>query len=112
MLIDIFTDYIRNKKDLREYVELRKGINERGEFNNDELLKIQENLEKLQNENPEIYSKMYAVLEEIIEKDLGDYIDYPLNFARVILNMEKAKSLDDMYNKYKAELSHHYQTLN
>ena len=34
MLIDVFTDFIRNKKDLREYVEKRKRINERGEFNN------------------------------------------------------------------------------
>jgi predicted nuclease with TOPRIM domain len=112
MLIDIFTDYIRNQKDLREYVEKRKGINERGEFNDAQLLKIQENLEKLKNENPEIHTKMYAVLEEVFKRDAGDYIDYPLNFARVILNMEKSKSLDDMYNKYKAELNHQYQTVN
>ena len=112
MLIEIFTDYIRNQKDLREYIELRKDINERGEFNNEELLTIQENLEKLKSENPEIYSKMFDVLEEVYEKDAGDIIDYPLNFARVILNMEKAKSLDDMYNKYKAELSHQFQTIN
>ena len=111
MLIDIFTDYIRNKKDLRNYIELRKGINERGEFNNDELLQIQENLERLQKENPEIYTKMYEVLEEIYEKDEGNYIDYPLNFAKTILDMDKMDSQEDMYSKYQSELRHKYQTI-
>lgn len=111
MLIEIFEDYIRNKKDLRQYVQVRKEINERGEFNDFELIKIQEHLEELQKLNPEIYTKMYAVLEKVYEKDVGSYIDYPLNFARVILNMDHAKSLEDMYNTYKAELKHRYQTI-
>ena len=36
-LIDLFSDYIRNKKDLLEYIEKRKDINERGEFNDEKL---------------------------------------------------------------------------
>jgi len=111
MLIDIFADYIRNKKDLREYIELRKTINERGEFNNNELVQIQENLEKLKKENFEIYTKMYEVLEEIYEQDKGNYIDYSLNFAKTILDMDKVDSLEGMYKKYKSELKHRYQTI-
>lgn len=111
MLIDIFTDYIRNKKDLREYVELRKGINERGEFNNIELIKIQENLEKLKKENFVIYTKMYEILEEIYKQDQGNYTEYPLNFAKTILDMEKMSSFEDVYKKYKNELQHKYQTI-
>jgi len=111
MLIDIFEDYIRNKKDLREYIEIRKTINERGEFNNNELIQIQQNLEKLQKENPKVYTKMYEVLEKIYEKDEGNYIDYSLNFAKTILDMEQMRSFTDMYNKYSSELKHKYQTI-
>lgn len=111
MLIDIFTDYIRNKKDLRQYVELRKGINERGEFNNSQLIQIQENLERLKRENFEIYTKMYEVLEEVYKKDEGNYIEYPLNFARSILNMYKHQSLEDICDSYKEVLQHRYQTV-
>ncbi len=111
MLISIFTDYIRNKKDLREYIEIRKTINERGEFNDSKLIKIQENLEKLKKENFEIYTKMYQLLEEIYKKDEGNYIDYPLNFAYMILNMDHYNSYEDMHEKYKSELGHKYQTI-
>lgn len=111
MLIDIFSDYIRNKKDLRHYVELRKTINERGEFNNSQLIQIQENLEKLKNENFDIYSKMYEVLEEVYRKDEGNYIEYSLNFARSILQMYHTQSLDEIYDSYKDVLKHKYQTV-
>ena len=111
MLIDIFADYIRNKKDLREYVERRKTINERGEFNNHQLIKIQENLERLKKEDLEIYTKMYELLEEIYKRDEGNYIDYPLNFAKIILDMDQSESFDEMYNKYQEVLKHTYQTI-
>ncbi len=112
MLIDIFSDYIRNKKDLRKYVELRKTINERGEFNDLQLIRIQENLERLERENSEIYSKMYEVLEEVYNKDEGNYIDYPLDFARVALTMfQGVQSLEKIYETYKAVLQHKYQTV-
>ncbi len=112
MLIDIFSDFIRNKKNLREYIEVRKGINERGEFNDSQLVKIQENLEKLQKEDSDILSKMYEVLEEVYEKDEGNYIDYPLDFARMILNIYNGnQTLQESYNTYKAVLKHKYQTV-
>ncbi|WP_304544869.1 hypothetical protein [Sulfurimonas microaerophilic] len=112
LLIEIFTDYIRNKKDLREYVERRKDINERGEFNDAKLIQIQENLERLKSENPEIYNKMYDVLEEIIEQDKGQFVDYSLDFAREVLKMFKNQSLESIYEEYRDTLKHKYQTLN
>lgn len=111
MLIDIFSDYIRNKKDLRDYVELRKNINERGEFNDLQLITIQENLEKLKKENFEIYSKMYEVLEEVYKRDEGNYIEYPLNFASAVLHMYQGQSLATVYDNYKNVLKHKYQTV-
>ncbi|MDH4944351.1 hypothetical protein [Sulfurimonas sp. C5] len=112
MLIEIFTDYIRNKKDLREYVEVRKTINERGEFNDASLIKVQENLERLKKENPEIYAKMYEVLEEVFRRDQGNNIEYSLDFAREILKMFQKQSLESIYEEYAAVLEHKYQTVN
>lgn len=112
LLIEIFTDYIRNKKDLREYVERRKDINERGEFNDTKLIQVQENLERLKSENPEIYNKMYEVLEEIIKQDKGQFVDYSLDFAREVLKMFKNQSLESIYEEYQDTLKHKYQTLN
>jgi len=54
---------------------------------------------------------MYDILEKIFKEDKGNYIDYPLNFSRTILNMDKEQSYENMYKKYKAELEHKYQTL-
>jgi predicted nuclease with TOPRIM domain len=113
MLIEIFTDFIRNKKDLREYVEIRKTINERGEFNDQKLLQVQENLERLKKENLDIYNKMYEVLEEVYRRDEGNYIEYSLNFAGEILKMYKThQSVENIYQEYKAVLEHTYQTVN
>jgi predicted nuclease with TOPRIM domain len=112
MLIEIFTDFIRSRKDLREYIALRKTIQERGEFNDATLIKIQEKLERLQQENPQIYEKMYAVLEAVFENDAGQRVDYPLDFAREVLKMFKNSSLEAIYEEYKAILEHKYQTQN
>lgn len=112
MLIEIFTDFIRNKKDLREYIEVRQGIRERGEFNDAKLLQIQENLERLKKENPEIYNGMYDILEEVFRRDEGDYFYYSLDFAKEILKMFKNQSLESIYKEYKAILDHKYQTMN
>lgn len=112
MLIELFTDYIRNKKDLRQYVALRKDIHERGEFNDASLIKIQENLERLEQENPEIYAKMYEVLEEIFKRDQGNHVEYPLDFSKEILKMFQKQSLESIYEEYKAVLEHKYQTVN
>lgn len=112
MLIEIFTDYIRNKKDLRDYVEVRKTMHERGEFNDATLIQVQENLERLEKENPEIYTKMYEVLEEIFKRDQGNHIEYSLDFAREILKMFQKQSLESIYEEYNAVLKHKYQTVN
>ena len=90
----MFTDFIRNRKDLREYVVIRKTIHERGEFNDTTLIQIQENLERLKVENPDIYEKMYEVLEIVFENDAGQNVDYSLNFARQIFKMFKNKTIN------------------
>ena len=112
MLIDIFTDFIRNRKDLREYVALRKTIHERGEFNDATLMKIQENIERLKAEDPDVYAKMYEVLERVFENDAGQSVDYPLNFAREMFKMFQNRLPQEIYEEYKAVLEHKYQTLN
>ena len=112
MLIEIFTDYIRNRKDLREYVQVRKTIHERGEFNDASLILIQENLERLQKEEPEVHEKMYAVLEEVFKADAGQPVDYPLDFAREVFKMFKKQPAQKIYEEYKAVLEHKYQTKN
>ncbi|WP_345980165.1 hypothetical protein [Sulfurimonas sp. HSL3-2] len=111
MLIEMFTDYIRNRKDLREYVEKRKTIHERGEFNDAALITVQENLERLKAENPDIYEKMYEVLEEVFERNVGQVVDYPLDFAREILKMYKNRPVETIYEEYKEVLEHKYQTM-
>ena len=111
MLIEMFTDYIRNRKDLREYVEKRKTIHERGEFNDAALITVQENLERLKAENPDIYEKMYEVLEEVFNRNVGQVVDYPLDFAREILKLYKNRSPEKIYEEYKAVLEHKYQTM-
>jgi hypothetical protein len=113
MLIEIFTDYVTNRKSLKEYVEIRKTIHERGEFNDATLLRAQENLDKLKAENPEIYEKMYTVLAEVISQDAGQRVEYPLDFVREILKMYTNHMTPEMiYEEYKMVLEHKYQTPN
>lgn len=89
LLIEIFTDHVLNRKSLKEYVEIRKTINERGEFNDAKLIQAQENLERLKNEEPEVYEGMYATLAKIYARNAGLTIEYPLDFIRQILRMYK-----------------------
>lgn len=86
-LIEIFTDYVLNKKSLIEYVELRKEINERGEFNDTSLIKAEETLKKLQLEHPEVLTGMYETLAKIYERNSGFSVEYPIVFIRQILRM-------------------------
>ena len=65
-LIEIFTDYVVNKKSLREYVEVRKTINARGEFNDKSLIQAQQNLDRLKEDDCETYDEMYKTLNSII----------------------------------------------
>lgn len=86
-LIEIFADYIRNQKSLVDYVEERKTMTTRGEFNNDTLLLAAEKLERLKEEKPEIYKEMHELLEEYYRKDEGHFVEYPINFTRQILKL-------------------------
>jgi len=109
LLIELFSDYIFNKKDLREYVELRKDINERGEFNDQMLIRIQENLERFKEEDSETLELMYKTLDEYVKNNRGIVIEYPINFARAILSLYKnnGKTPRNIYENYENGLNHH-----
>lgn len=112
-LIEIFTDYIVKRKSLRDYVEVRKTINARGEFNDETLLLAQDTLDRLGREEPELLEKMYALLGEIIAQDEGHKVEYPLNFTRQILRCAKeGATLQKVYEDYRQTLSHHYRDAN
>lgn len=106
-LIEIFTDYVRNKKDLKEYVEVRKTINTRGEFNNETLQQAEEDLQRLKNDNPEIYELMYKTLDEYYTRDEGHTVEYPIDFVRQVLKIyQNGIPAEKVYNCYKQGLDH------
>ncbi|MDD4855899.1 MAG: hypothetical protein PHQ22_09305 [Sulfuricurvum sp.] len=108
-LIETFTDYVLNRKSLKEYVEFRKTTKERGEFNDTKLIQAQENLERLKTENPEIYEAMYTTLDAIYARNAGLTIEYPLDFIRQILRMYKSSlSVQQIYEEYKRMLDHYH----
>lgn len=108
-LIEIFTDYVLNRKSLKEYVEIRKTINERGEFNDTKLIQAQENLERLKTEEPEIYEAMYATLAKIYARNAGLTVEYPIEFTRQILKMYKTSLTPaQVYEEYKRVLEHYH----
>lgn len=108
-LIELFTDYVLNRKNLKEYVELRKTIHERGEFNDAKLIQAQENLERLKTEEPEIYEGMYETLARIYARGAGLTIEYPLDFIRQILRMYKTSlTPTQVYEEYKRVLEHYH----
>jgi hypothetical protein len=109
LLIELFSDYVRNKKSLKVYVEKRKSINERGEFNDKTLFDAQECLEKLQKEEPDIYILMYETLSEYYKQGEGHTIEYPINFIRQILQICRNNiSAQKVYESYKKGLNHYY----
>ena len=106
-LIEVFTEYVRNKKSLRDYVEYRKTTDERGEFNDAKLLRAQEHLERLEKENSEVYNKMYATLEEYFKQDRGYTVEYPINFVKTVLKMYDTNvSVEKVYEDYEKGLKH------
>ena len=109
-LIEIFTDYVVNRKSLKYYIEKRKTLNERGEFNDEQLLQAQENLDKLILEDSETLEEMYGVLGEIIRLDRGHFVEYPIDFIREILSIsKKSKTPQAALENYKEILTHKYQ---
>lgn len=108
-LIEIFTDHVVNRKSLKEYVEIRKGLDERGEFNNTSLLQAQENLQCLKEEDNETLERMYETLNEVIRRDLGHKVEYPIDFIKQILKIgEHGKSAKRVCQEYKRVIDHHF----
>lgn len=108
-LIELFTDYILNRKSLKEYVEIRKTIHERGEFNDAKLIQAEENLQRLKIEEPEIYEGMYETLAKIYARNAGLSIEYPVDFIREILKMYKnSHTPAQVYEEYKRVLDHYH----
>jgi len=108
-LIDIFTDYVVNKKSLKEYVVVRKTMNERGEFNDNSLIQAQKNLDRLTKENKATLNQMYDVLDEIIKLDSGHSVEYPIDFIKEILRIYKCGvTPQDALENYKEVLNHKY----
>ncbi|WP_295056310.1 hypothetical protein [Sulfuricurvum sp.] len=108
-LIEIFTDYILTKKSLIEYVEIRKTINERGEFNDSSLIKAEENLQRLKHEEPDIHEGMYTTLAKIYERNIGLTIEYPIEFIRQILRMYSSSlTPTQVYEEYNRVLEHYH----
>ncbi len=106
-LIELFTDYVRNQKSLKEYVEKRKTINGRGEFNDATLIQAEEDLQRLKKENPKIYDLMYETLNEYYKKDEGYTLEYPIDFVREILKIYQNNiPAQKVYESYKEGLNH------
>lgn len=108
-LIEIFTDYVLNRKSLKEYVEVRKTIHERGEFNDAKLIRAQENLERLKAEEPDLYEGMYETLAKIYARNAGLTVEYPIEFIRQILRMYRGHETPaQVYEEYKLVLEHYH----
>jgi len=108
-LIEIFTDHDLNRKSLKDYVEIRKTINERGEFNDAKLIQAEENLQRLKAEEPEIYEGMYETLARVYARNAGLTIEYPIEFIRQILRMYKGSlTPKQVYEEYKNVLEHYH----
>ena len=106
-LIEMFTDYVYNKKDLREYVQKRKNLHGRGEFNDATLILAQENLERLKEENPKMYDAMYDTLEEYVKLGNEQPLEYPIDFIRIVSRLYKQRfTVEKMYTAYRAGLQH------
>jgi predicted KAP-like P-loop ATPase len=108
-LIELFTEYIRNKKSLKKYVEERKNFNTRGEFNDQTLIRAEDYLQRLKREDPHTYALMYETLEQYYKEDRGHFVEYPINFVRQILQIyDNDIPAQKVYEIYKEGLTHHY----
>ena len=112
-LIEIFTDYVVNKKSLLEYIEVRKTMNERGEFSDAKLKRAQENLDRLALEEKEILDEMYSIFFQIIKLDKGHFVEYPIDFIEEILKVyQNHVEPKDILRNYKQILTHTYSGAN
>ncbi len=108
-LVELFTDYIVNRKDLRDYVQERKKLNERGEFNDAKLIKAQENLDRLKKEDLKTYEQMYMILDKIIKADKGYFVEYCIDFTKATLKMYSSNATpQEICKDYANDLNHRY----
>ncbi len=108
-LIELFTDYVLNRKSLKEYVEVRKTINARGEFNDAKLIQAEDNLQRLKAEEPEVYEGMYETLERVYAQGSGLTVEYPLDFIRQILKLYKdSHTPKQICEEYRRMLEHYH----
>ena len=106
-LIEMFSDYVYNRKSLIEYVEVRKNIHERGEFNDLKLIRAEEHLQRLKKEDNDLYELMYQTLEEYRRLDMGHTIEYPIDFIREVLKLyETSHTPREIYENYQEGLKH------
>ena len=109
-LIEIFTEHVVNRKSLKDYVEVRKGLNERGEFNDTSLIQAENNLQRLKQGDKEIYEKMYATLAEVMKRDTGHSVEYAIDFVREILKIYQGGiSAKKVCDEYERVLEHHFR---
>lgn len=110
MLIEIFTDHVLNRKSLKDYVEIRKSINERGEFNDQSLIEAEECLQRLKREDNTTYEALYETLSEIMRRDEGHFTEYPIDFIRQILRIYRDSiPPEKVLKSYREMLDHHFQ---
>ncbi len=108
-LIDIFRDHVVNRKSLKDYVEIRKDIHERGEFNDASLLRAEELLQCVKTVDSESYESLYKTLDEIIRLDDGNAVEYPIDFVREILKIGKnGMTAREVAEEYRRTLDHHF----
>ncbi len=108
-LITIFTDHVVNRKSLKDYVEIRKGLHERGEFNDQKLIQAEETLQCLKKIDPETYEEMYNILNDTFKRDTGDIVEYPINFVRQLLRIGKnGMSAKKVCEEYRRSLEHSF----
>lgn len=108
-LIEIFTDHVVNRKSLKDYVEIRKGLHEHGEFDDELLIQAEDKLQRLKKVDREIYEKMYAILDEVIRRDTGHTVEYPINFIREVLKIyQGGLSAKQVCEEYERVLEHHF----
>jgi len=108
-LIELFTEYVLEKKSLVTYVSLRKNMNQRGEFNDAKLIQAQMNLDRLKKEDIETYTKMYEILEAVYKYDRGYHVEYPIDFIKEVLKMYSTSTTpQEVAAHYAQTLTHEF----
>ena len=76
-----------NKKSLKDYVEIRKTLNERGEFNDAALIQAEENLERLKKEVRPALAK--RVQELAAMGDFSENAEYQMAKTALLIDFQE-----------------------